>query len=187
VAVVGVPRHLLVARPWRSRTGRLLHRALDAAAWAALDRDRDPGRRPTAAKLEGLAVSYDQKPRIVLAELWERQSSKGNAYFSGFMGHVSVALLRDGERPHPTRPGETVTVWKLVAQERERPPKPRQSPPGRDPGPGRGNEPRAAGVPPDGPGRPYRRESETARRERVASEIAREHGLERDPDDALPF
>jgi hypothetical protein len=168
--------------------GRLLHRALDAAAWAALDRDRDPGRRPTAAKLEGLAVIYDQKPSLVLAELWERQSSKGNAYFSGFMGNVSVALLRDDERPHPTRPGETVTVWKLVAQERDRPPKPRQNPPGRDPGPpGRGNEPRAAGAPPGGSGRPYQHESDAARRERVALEIAREHGLERDPNDPIPF
>jgi hypothetical protein len=104
--------------------GRLLHRALDAAGWAALDCDRDPGRRPSTTKPEDFAVSYDQKPSVVLAKLCERQSGKGNAYFSSFLGNVSIALLRDGERPHPTREGETVTVWKLVAQERDRPPKP---------------------------------------------------------------
>jgi hypothetical protein len=124
-----LPRHLLAVRPWRSRTGRLRHRLLDQAGWAALDRDRDPGRGPTQAELEGLVVSYDPKPSVVLAELWERRSSRGNAYFSGFLGNVSVALLRDGERPHPTREGEVVTVWKLVAQERDRPATPRPSPP----------------------------------------------------------
>jgi hypothetical protein len=34
-----LPRHLLAARPWRSGPGRLLHRALDAAGWCALDRE----------------------------------------------------------------------------------------------------------------------------------------------------
>jgi hypothetical protein len=37
----------------------------------ALDRDRDPGRAPIHAALEGLAMSHDHKPSIVLAELWE--------------------------------------------------------------------------------------------------------------------
>jgi hypothetical protein len=108
----------------------------------ALDRDRDPGRAPIHAALEGLAMSHDHKPSIVLAELWERQSQHGNTYFSGFWGGLSVALLRDGERPHPTRPDETVVVWRLVAQERE-PREGRQKPPARPPerdsGPGRGN------------------------------------------------
>jgi len=47
-----LPRHLLAARPWRSRTGRRLHRALDAAADAALALARDPGHAPTTADLE---------------------------------------------------------------------------------------------------------------------------------------
>ena len=55
-------------------------------------------------------MSYD-KPSILLAELWERESKHGNVYYSGFWGNLSVALLRDGERPHPTRPDETITVW----------------------------------------------------------------------------
>jgi hypothetical protein len=89
-------------------------------------------------------MSHDHKPSIVLAELWERQSQHGNTCFSGFWGGLSVALLRDGERPHPTRPDETVTVWKLVAQERvpcDGPRKAPASPPGRDPGPERENPP----------------------------------------------
>jgi hypothetical protein len=79
-------------------------------------------------------MSYD-KPSILLAELWERESSRGNVYFSGYWGNLSVALLRDGERPHPTRPDETITVWKLVAQERQPRPaaqRPAASPPERD-------------------------------------------------------
>jgi hypothetical protein len=29
-------------------------------------------------------MSYNSGPSIVLAELWERQSAKGNQYFSGY-------------------------------------------------------------------------------------------------------
>ena len=134
-------------------------------------------------------MTHDHKPSIVLAELWERESQHGNRYFNGFWGGLSVALLRDGERPHPTRPGEVVTVWKLVAQERDRPPRPPAKPPERDPGSGRAQqEPSAAGASPGASGRPSRRESETARREHVAGEIATAYGLgEGDPDDPLPF
>jgi hypothetical protein len=136
-------------------------------------------------------MTYEHKPSVVLCELWERQSARSNTYFAGFWGGLSVALLYDGERPHPTRPGETVVVWRLVAQERQprdatsRPP---AKPPERDPGAEREPEPRSAGARPDAPGRPPRRESETARRERVAGEVATAYGLgENDPDDALPF
>jgi hypothetical protein len=133
-------------------------------------------------------MSHDHKPSIVLAELWERESQHGNRYFSGFWGDLSVALLRDGERPHPTRPDETVVVWRLVAQERDRPPRPPAKPPERDPAPGRENDPRGAGASPGGPGRLSQRESETARRDRVAGEVATAYGLgENDPDDPLPF
>jgi hypothetical protein len=168
--------------------GCWLHRSFDVAGWATLDRDHDGGRRPSAAELEDLAMSHDHKPSIVLAELWERESQHGNRYFSGFWGGLSVALLRDGERPHPTRPDETVVVWRLVAQERDRPPRPPAKPPERDSGAGRGNEPRSTDARPEGSQRPLRGESETARRERVAGEIATAYGLgENDPDDSLPF
>ena len=83
-------------------------------------------------------MSYEHKPSIVLAELWERESKAGRQYFSGFMGAVSVVLLRDGERPHPTRPDETIVVWKLLVQERQPRPaaqKPPASPPERDEAP----------------------------------------------------
>jgi hypothetical protein len=138
-------------------------------------------------------MSHDHKPSIVLAELWERQSQHGNTCFSGFWGGLSVALLRDGERPHPTRPGEVVTVWKLVAQERE-PRDGRQRPPAKPPereeasAAPREEAPPPAGARPEAPQRPQRRESETARRERVAGEIATAYGLgEGDPSDPLPF
>jgi len=58
-------------------------------------------------------------PQVLLAELWERESKAGNRYFSGFLGKAQLLLFRDGERPHPTRPDETVTVWRLILQERD--------------------------------------------------------------------
>jgi hypothetical protein len=118
-------------------------------------------------------MSYD-KPSILLAELWERQSAKGNQYFSGFMGGLSLVLLRDGERPHPTRPDEVVTVWKLVAQERDRPATPRQSPPT----PGRQTAPSSMAERPS----VFRREGARARQERVSAEIAAGHGVRADED-----
>jgi hypothetical protein len=83
-------------------------------------------------------VSYNSGPSIVLCELWERESKAGRQYFSGFLGGLQLALLRDGERPHPTRPGETITVWRLVASERQprqATQKPPASPPERDEAP----------------------------------------------------
>jgi hypothetical protein len=53
-------------------------------------------------------MSYGSQTSITLLELWERQSARSNTYFSGYWGGLQVALLRDGERPHPTRPDETV-------------------------------------------------------------------------------
>jgi len=138
-------------------------------------------------------VSYEHKPSVVLAELWERRSAKNNLYFSGFMGAVSVVLLRDGERPHPSRPNEVITVWKLLVQERQPRPaaqKPPASPPERDEAPMPPAAPAAAGARPGAPQRPqrrYRPEGVRARQERVSAEIASSYGLEHDPDDPLPF
>lgn len=60
-----------------------------------------------------------QAPMVKLAELWERTSAKGTRYFSGFMGNVALVMFDGGEQPHPTRPDETVHVWRLMAQERD--------------------------------------------------------------------
>jgi hypothetical protein len=141
-------------------------------------------------------MSYD-KPSILLAELWERESKHGNVYYSGFWGNLSVALLRDGERPHPTRPDETITVWKLVAQERQPRPaaqRPPTSPPERDapPAPSPPPTPPSAGARPgasQGPQRRFRREGAHARQERVSAAIASGLGVQGDEDlnDPLPF
>jgi hypothetical protein len=56
---------------------------------------------------------------VKLAELWERVSSKGTRYFSGLMGGCQVLLFDDGEKDHPTRPGEKVRIWRLMVQERD--------------------------------------------------------------------
>jgi hypothetical protein len=131
-------------------------------------------------------MSYD-KPSVVLAELWERQSAKGNPYFAGFWGGLSVALLRDGERPHPTRPDETVTVWRLVAQERQPRDGPQKAPQRRqerEQAPAGTSAPPDASARPGAPERPFRRQSATARRERAAAEVLARAGELNDP---VPF
>jgi hypothetical protein len=62
----------------------------------------------------------DAAPRMVkLAELWERTSAKGTRYFSGFMGDCQVLMFDGGTKPHPTKPDETVHIWRLMVQERD--------------------------------------------------------------------
>jgi hypothetical protein len=56
---------------------------------------------------------------VKIAELWERTSSQGRRYYSGFMGACQVLMFDGGEKLHPTRPGETVHVWNLVVQEKD--------------------------------------------------------------------
>jgi hypothetical protein len=77
----------------------------------------------------------DQPRMLRLAELWERTSAKGARYFSGFMGDVQLLLFDGGEKEHPTRPGERVHVWRLMAQERDpnRRPQARREQPTRGP------------------------------------------------------
>jgi hypothetical protein len=67
---IRLPQHFLADRPWRSGPGCLLHAALDAAADAALARDRDGGRPPTSAELEDWRMSGG--PRVLLAVLSQR-------------------------------------------------------------------------------------------------------------------
>src|SRR3954463_14890579 len=78
---------------------------------------------------------------VRLAELWERTSARGTRYFSGFLGDAQVLMFDGGEREHPTRPGETVHVWRLMVQERDPARRPQarseQRPQSPDPGDGR--------------------------------------------------
>jgi hypothetical protein len=103
---VRLPHHLLAVRPWRSRTGRQRHRALDAAADAALARDRDPGRVPNAGELEQPHITHDQRrPRVLLLELEEAVSAKGTTYWRGWAGKARLIAFRStepNERGHPT-------------------------------------------------------------------------------------
>jgi len=52
---------------------------------------------------------------------------RGTRYFSGFLGDAQILMFDGGERGHPTRPEETVHVWRLMVQERDpaRRPQPR--------------------------------------------------------------
>jgi hypothetical protein len=84
------PRHLLVVRPWHSAAGRRRHRLLDEAGWAALDRDRDPGRLPD--ETEGWPMSGG--PRVLLAILSQRTSVEGWPYLSGWLGRARMIARR---------------------------------------------------------------------------------------------
>jgi hypothetical protein len=68
-------------------------------------------------------MNGDRKPMVLLTTVWERTSAAGNKYYSGFLGSSQLLMFDDGEHPHPTRPGETVHVWKLLLQERDQAPR----------------------------------------------------------------
>jgi hypothetical protein len=70
----------------------------------------------------------DRKPMVLLTTVWERVSQNGNRYFSGYLGNSQLLMFDDGEQPHPTKPGETVHVWKVLLQERDQAQRPQASP-----------------------------------------------------------
>jgi hypothetical protein len=124
-----VSRHALAARPWRSRTGRRLHRALDATGWQALDRDRDPGRAPAAGE-----VSVMTSPRVLLTTLSVRVSAKGRQYLSGWLGKASVVAFAGQPDKHGN---PTWDVYLSEPEMRDGPQRPSAKPPERDSAAGR--------------------------------------------------
>jgi hypothetical protein len=126
-----LPRHFLVGRAWRSRTGRLLHRALDTAGWQAHDRDRDPGRAPAAGE-----VSVVTNPRVLLTTLSMRTSARGRPYLSGWLGRASVVAF-EGQPDKHGNPTWDVFLAEPSSDGRQKAP---ASPPGCDPGSGTGEK-----------------------------------------------
>jgi hypothetical protein len=113
-----LPRHLLAARPWRSGPGRLLHRALDRQADAALVRDRDSGRPPTPPEVEDWRMTVGH--RVLLTTLSVRTSAKGRRYLSGWLGKAGLVAF-EGE---PDKFGNP--TWNVFLSEPEpRPDQPR--------------------------------------------------------------
>ena len=62
-------------------------------------------RPPEPRSYAGRAVGADLRPRHPL--------------LLGLPGRRQVLLFDGGEKPHPTKPGETVHVWRLMVQERD--------------------------------------------------------------------
>src|SRR6478672_3223449 len=93
---------------------------------------------------------------VKLAELWERTSARGTCYFSGFLGDAQVLLFDGGEKPHPTKPGETVHVWRLMVQERDPARRPQALPERRPQGSDSGDAPANRSAPPAGRGDGWR-------------------------------
>jgi hypothetical protein len=111
------------------------HRVMGAAFGEALARDGvdgDAGRGRTLVCPQHRL--WDRRTmdliKLKLAELWQRESREGRTYYTGYMGGVRLVMLDAGEQPHPTREGETVRVWNLLAQERPQPS--RRNPSARD-------------------------------------------------------
>ena len=123
--------------------------------------------------------------RVLLMTLSCRTSAKGNAYLAGWLGKASVVAFA-GE---PDKFGNP--TWDVFLAEpepkRDSVQRPPASLPERDPAPPAAQAPSAAGARPGASGRRYRPEGARARQERVSAEIASSYGLERDPDDPLPF
>ncbi len=64
---------------------------------------------------------------LKLCELWQRRSEKtSKTYFRGFWGNLEILMFRQGEKPHLTKPSETVIVWSLLAQEKDPSRRPKQ-------------------------------------------------------------
>lgn len=61
-------------------------------------------------------MNADHRPIVRLATVHKRKSSKGNEYFSGFMGDAMLLLFRDSDADSD-RWGE---AWKVLVQERPR-------------------------------------------------------------------
>src|SRR3954447_25887761 len=75
--------------------------------------------RSKAVIAEALAVRHDKQDVVTCCRSGSRApvSAKGPRYLSGFMGDTQVLMFDAGEREHPTKPGETVHVWRLMVQE----------------------------------------------------------------------
>ena len=128
-------------------------------------------------------------PRVLLATLSVRTSARGRPYLSGFLGKARVVAF-EGE---PDRWGNA--TWDIFVAE----PEPRDASaagasqaPTREAASGRASNPPAAGAASRASGDRYRSprpEGARARQERVAGEIAAEHGAQGDRpfDDAVPF
>ena len=128
-------------------------------------------------------------PRVLLATLSVRTSARGRPYLSGFLGKARVVAF-EGE---PDRWGNA--TWDIFVAE----PEPREASaagasqaPTREVASGRASNPPVAGGAPRAGGDRYRtprRESARARQQRVAAEVAAEHGAEggRPFDDPVGF
>ena len=118
-----------------------------------------------------MSGQHDQA-RVLLAELVECTSARGNSYLRGWLGASNVV----GFAGEPDEQGRH--TWKLYLVERQ--PKPNGAAPR-----AQGNSHRSGGDRYRAP----RRESEHARQQRVGGEIAEEYGAagDRPFDDQIPF
>jgi hypothetical protein len=115
-------------------------------------------------------MTYDRerKARVLLMEVEARVSERtGRPWYAAWLGKARVIGF-EADQPNE-RGHKVIRLFVEEPKPRDGPPRPPAKAPERASGSGRGNERRAAGAPSGGPGRPSRRESQAARRERVSA------------------
>ena len=117
-------------------------------------------------------MSGPQQAKVLLATLTEHVSAKGKPYLRGWAGASN--LVARGENDAEGRP--TWNLYLAERQPREGAQAPARRPQEREATSARATEPASAGTPSASFYYAPRRESQTARQERVAAEVAERHG-----------
>ena len=164
------------------------HRELDRQCARAMGEAPGHALLPSRLRLKDMKSMSDRKPRILLLEAEIRTSERtGRQWYSAWLGRCRLVGFETDE---PNERGHRVI--KFFAEEPE--PRAGTPAPARDAQTGdrastRTSEPASPAGRPGGAYKAPRRESEQARHDRVAGEVAERYGVrgDADLDDEIPF
>jgi len=156
------------------------HRELDRRA--ALAMGDAPGHALVRSRhrLKDMSSMQTPQARVLLADLTECVSGRGNRYLKGWLGASSLVAFA-GDPDTEGRP-----TWKLYLTERSPRQDARQRPSRNDTGSASTEMPASAGGRSDDRYRAPRPESARTRQDRVSGEVLRDYGKE-EMSDAIPF
>lgn len=157
------------------------HRDLDRRAAQAMGDMPGHALVRSRHRLKDMKSMQTSQARVLLADLTECVSGRGNRYLKGWLGASSLIAFA-GDPDAEGRP-----TWKLYLSERQPRQDGRQRPLGSEAAPTANDAPATAGAPSSGSRyRAPRPESARARQERVAGEVLRDYG-DAKMSDAMPF
>jgi len=160
------------------------HRAMDRAFAQAMGEPPGHALVRSRDRMKDMKSMQTPQARVLLADLTECVSGRGNRYLKGWLGASSLVAFA-GDPDAEGRP-----TWKLYLTERasrqDGAPAARQRAAGPEAASTSTAPPASTGARPGGSYRAPRPESARARAERVAGEILREYGDE-ELNDAVPF